>query len=104
MPLHQNQTLRTMLTHGSAVLPGRRVVKGVPAFFETSAPSLTAGGNNRAAGTKRRRVVHSGADEALDEEGSEEEDDEEEILPWEAIVLDREPGAQPPAFDDKVTI
>ena len=80
MPLYQHQTLRTMLTHDSAVLPGRRVVKGVPAFFETSAPSLTAGGNNRA-GTKRRRAVRSGADEALDEEGSEEEDDEEEILP-----------------------
>jgi len=64
-----------------AVLPGRRVLKGVSRdFFENTAaagPKLACG----TSATKRRRAVKSGADEALDEErGGEEKDDDEEIL------------------------
>jgi len=74
-----------LLTLTPAVLPRRRVLKGVPVIFEQN--NVGSAPNVPTIGTKRKRGFKSGADEVLEEEGEGGEvDDDEDILTWEPIV------------------
>lgn len=62
-----------------AVLPGRRILKGVEKVFQ-GCEKRGLEPQVKAIGTKRRAAIESGADEMLEEHEGEEDDDEGDII------------------------